>query len=114
MTPLIDLGELRVSSMLVISAIVNGPAHAIARRWLAGQLESRPSTYVEVLADAAQAALQGQPVASPRVPAGASYGRVTVEMLDEDGTVTARGQHRIALKSQPAAIPPRRTRKDTA
>jgi len=114
MTPLIDRGELRVSSMLLISAIVNGPAHAIARRWLAGQLESRPSTYVEVLADAAQAALLGRPLDTAPSPAAASYSRVTIEMLDEDGTVTARAEQRLALKSQPAATPPRRNRKDTA
>jgi AcrR family transcriptional regulator len=115
MTPLIDRGELRVSSMLLISAIVNGPAHAIARRWLAGQLESRPSTYVEALADAAQAALQGRGADTASSPAAPTYSRVTVEMLDEDGTVTARAQHRLALNSQPAAAtPPRRTRKDPA
>jgi hypothetical protein len=108
MAPLIDRGELRVGSMLLISAIVNGPAHAIARRWLSGQLESRPSAYVEVLADAAQAALQGRPVDTAPSPAAPTHGRVTVELLDEDGAVTARDEHRLALKSQPAATPPRR------
>lgn len=112
MAPLIERGELRVSSMLLISAIVNGPAHAIARRWLAGHLESRPSAYVEVLADAAQAALQGTPEDAVPRPAAPTFSRVTVEMLDEDGTVTALAEHRLALKSQPAATAPRRTRKD--
>jgi AcrR family transcriptional regulator len=111
MAPLIDRGEIRVSSMLLISAIVNGPAHAIARRWLAGQLDSRPSTYVEALADAAEAALRGRPAHSTPPPAP-SFSRVSVELLDEDGTVTARAEQRLALESQFAATPPRRTRKE--
>ncbi len=114
MAPLIERRELRVGSMLLISAIVNGPAHAIARRWLSGQLESRPSTYVEVLADAAHAALQGRPVEAAPLPAAATHGRVSVELLDEDGTVTARGEQNIALKPQPSTTPPRRIRKETS
>jgi AcrR family transcriptional regulator len=102
MSKLIDRGELRVSSMLLISAIVNGPAHAIAGRWLAGYLENPPTAYVEALADAALAALQGPADAQPPA-APPAYSRVTVEMLDEDGTVTARAEQRLELQSEPAA-----------
>jgi AcrR family transcriptional regulator len=59
MAPLVDRGEVRTTSMLVISALVNGPAHAIARRWLAGQIDTLPRTFADELTDAACAALRG-------------------------------------------------------
>ncbi|HEV3048251.1 MAG TPA: TetR/AcrR family transcriptional regulator [Solirubrobacteraceae bacterium] len=57
MAPLIEAGAIRRRSMLVIGAIVTGPAHAIARRWLAGQVDGPLRSYVEELSDAACAAL---------------------------------------------------------
>jgi AcrR family transcriptional regulator len=57
MAPLIEAGKIRPRSMLVITAIVTGPAHAIARRWLARQLDAPLRDYVEELSDAACAAL---------------------------------------------------------
>ncbi len=59
MAPLVERGEIRPASMVVITALVNGPAHAIARRWLAGQLEEPPSAFLDELADGASAALRG-------------------------------------------------------
>src|ERR1700682_1150197 len=47
MAPLVERGEIRVASILLISAIVNGPAHAIARRWLAGHLANAPTEFVD-------------------------------------------------------------------
>src|SRR5258708_34954273 len=38
MAPLVEAGEIRQMSMLMLSAVVNSPAHPIARRWLAGHL----------------------------------------------------------------------------
>jgi AcrR family transcriptional regulator len=96
--PLRARGEIRVSSMLMISAIVNGPAHAIARRWLAGHLDARPIDHARELADAAWAGLSGTPVtdSAPIVaPSAPGQGRVTVELLDEHGGVSARG-HALA------------------
>jgi AcrR family transcriptional regulator len=93
MAPLIEKGEIRPRSMLVISAIVTGPAHAIAQRWLAGQLDSSPTTFVDELADAAWAGLRGKPApgrAGPTVPA--DRGRLALELVAEDGTVLAQGQ----------------------
>lgn len=58
-SPLIASGEVRPRSMLLITAIVSGPAHAIARRWLAGQLDGAPTEFVDDLADAAVAGLRG-------------------------------------------------------
>jgi len=107
MTPLVERGELRVQSMLLISAIVNGPAHAVARRWLAGALERPPTAYAEALADAAWAALSGAPLGA-RVPQprtgpgpGPADSRITLELLDADGGVLAHAEHRAALQVGP-------------
>jgi AcrR family transcriptional regulator len=92
--PLRARGEIRAGSMLMISAIVNGPAHAIARRWLAGHLDARPIEYARELADAAWAGLSGDPVTdgAPIVTGKTpGHGRLTVELLDERGEVSARG-----------------------
>jgi AcrR family transcriptional regulator len=113
MTPLIERGELRVTSMLLISAIVNGPAHAIARRWLAGALEQPPTAYVDALTEAAEAALRGLPATTQPPPATQLRGRVTVELLDEDGAVTAHGQQHLNLKPRRLTTPVQPTRKDT-
>lgn len=93
MAPLAERGEIRPTSMLVITAIVGGPAHAIARRWLAGHLSVPLTSFTDELADAAYAALRGTQVLSrpPAQPAAASS-RVTIELLSDDGTVVARGQ----------------------
>jgi AcrR family transcriptional regulator len=57
--PLIASGDVRPRPMLLITAIVSGPAQAIARRWLAGQLDRAPTEFVDELADAAVAGLRG-------------------------------------------------------
>jgi AcrR family transcriptional regulator len=59
LTPLMRAGEVRPLSMLLVTAIVSGPAHAVARRWLAGQLDRSPTEFVDELADAATAGLSG-------------------------------------------------------
>jgi AcrR family transcriptional regulator len=94
MRPLVDSGEIRPLSMLVISALVNGPAHAIARRWLAGHLDRPPSTFADELADGACAALRGTRVRTRpgRRPAVRQRGRVTLELVSADGDVLAQGQ----------------------
>jgi AcrR family transcriptional regulator len=91
MEPLIERGEVRAGSMLLISAIVNGPAHAIARRWLAGHLDRPPIDYAPELADAATAALGGPLAPLPRRARSPRRGRVTVELLADDGSVAASG-----------------------
>ncbi len=105
MAPLIERGEIRVGSILMISAIVNGPAHAIARRWLAGQLESPPTAFADELADAAWAGLRGAPLRarSPR-RAPAHRGRVTLELLADDGNVVAHGQATTELAAAGASL----------
>jgi AcrR family transcriptional regulator len=92
MKPLVESGEIRPASMLVITAMVNGPAHAIARRWLAGHVDSMPSTFAEELTDGACAALRGTRVRTrPARPAIRQRGRVTLELVSEDGNVLAQG-----------------------
>jgi AcrR family transcriptional regulator len=63
--PLMDAGLIRPISMLMLTAVVSGPAHAIARRWLSGQVDRDLSEYVDELADAAWAALRGPAAALP-------------------------------------------------
>jgi AcrR family transcriptional regulator len=94
LAPLVEAGEVRPTSMLVITAIVSGPAHAIGRRWLAGQLDRAPTELVDELSDAAWAALRGRPLAARpmrRRPPAPERGRVTLELIAGDGSVLARG-----------------------
>jgi AcrR family transcriptional regulator len=104
MTPLADRGELRPMPMLLVSAIVSGPAHAIARRWLAGQLDAPLSSYAADLALAACAALSPAPPGAELPPgpgpAIARTGRIRLEMLDAAGVVTGRGEGTIRLAPQ--------------
>jgi AcrR family transcriptional regulator len=90
MAPLIERGEIRATSMLMVTAIVNGPAHAIAQRWLAGQLTAPLTDSVDELTDAACAALRGTRVRArhPRLHSG----RVTLELVSDDGSVMAEGR----------------------
>jgi AcrR family transcriptional regulator len=93
MAPLVERGEIRPTSMLVITALVNGPAHALARRWLAGQIASPPRTYADELTDAACAALRGTRVrAAKSQPPVAQQGHVTLELLSDDGRILSRGR----------------------
>lgn len=93
MAPLVEAGEVRPLSMLMLTAIVNGPAHAIARRWLAGHLNSPLHAYLDELADAACAALSGTPASVTRRPRSLSrHGRVRLELLGDDGSVIADGE----------------------
>jgi AcrR family transcriptional regulator len=95
MAPLVESGEIRATSIPMISAIVGGPAHAIARRWLAGQIEEPLTSFTGELADAAWAGLRGTRVrARPdrAAQAGARRGRVNIELIGDDGSVIAHGQ----------------------
>jgi len=99
LTPLMQSGEVRPMSMLVITAIVSGPAHSIAQRWLAGQLGRKPTELVDELADAAAAGLRGRPAPVPGSGPGraargvpARVGRMTIELVSEDGGVLAHGE----------------------
>jgi AcrR family transcriptional regulator len=92
MAPFAERGEIRTTSMLLITAIVGGPAHAVARRWLAGQVPGSLTSFTDELADAAWAGLRGTQVRPRPVRPAPARGRVTIELLDGDGTVVAHGQ----------------------
>jgi AcrR family transcriptional regulator len=102
MAPLIESGWVRRMSMLVLTAVVTGPVHAISRRWLAGQLQAPLASYLDELADAACAAVTGKPShvrgASKDV---AHSGRVAIQLLSEDGAVVAEGEAIAGLHRSP-------------
>lgn len=94
----IDAGTARDLPMVVAVAIVTGPAHAIAQRWLAGQIPGPLGDYADDLIDAATAGLTGTPtpVRKPAVRT-AVEGRIRIELLGDDGTVLAEGSATAAL-----------------
>jgi len=91
--PLVERGAVRPMPMLVLNAVVTGPTHAIARRWLAGQVASPLHDYLDELADAACAALSGRPATVRRTPAPvARQGRLRLELLSQEGSVIGKGE----------------------
>jgi len=87
--PLVRRGEVRDAPIDVMVAVVTGPAHAICRRWLAGDLQRSPVAFAPELAAAATAALTGTPTVSPpptRLPED-----LRVQLVDADGGVVAVG-----------------------
>jgi AcrR family transcriptional regulator len=106
MAPLVDSGQIRPMSMLMVTAIVTGPVHAIARRWLAGQLDSPLHAYLDEFADAACAALSGTPASSRRRPRSpARHGRIRLELVSDDGNVIADGEATAELLPAHAGTP---------
>lgn len=62
--PFRERGQIKPTTMVMISAIVSGPAHTIAQRWLAGQVQGPLLGFADELADAAVAGLTAR-VAGP-------------------------------------------------
>jgi AcrR family transcriptional regulator len=96
MEPLVQSGQVRQMSMVMVGAIVAGPAHAIARRWLEGQLRGELLDYLGELVDAAAAGLSGPSLrGSSRRPAAAETprrGHLRLELVAEDGSVVAEAE----------------------
>lgn len=91
--PLVERGAVRPISMLVLNAVVTGPTHAIARRWLAGQVASPLHDYLDELAEAACAALSGRPATVRRTQAPVAHqGRLRLELVSEEGKVIGAGE----------------------
>ena len=106
MAPLLDSGEIRLMSMLMMTAIVTGPVHAIARRSLNGQLGSPLSAYRDELVDAACAALSRTPAGSRSRPNSlARHGRIRLELVGDDGIVIAEGQATVELLPAHVGVP---------
>jgi AcrR family transcriptional regulator len=107
MAPLVESGQIRPMSMLILNAIVTGPVHAIAGRWLAGQLHSPLHAYADELADAATAALSGTPASARRDPPSlARQGRIRLELVSDDGSVIADGEAIAELQPLRAGTAP--------
>ena len=115
MAPLVESGEVRPAPMLLITSVVSGPAHAIAQRWLAGQVDRPLTSFVDALTDAACAGLRAT---APSGPASGDQaagnepaqpvptrGRVTLELLADDGSVLAHGQATTPLVPQGSGSP---------
>ena len=115
MAPLVESGEVRPAPMLLITSVVSGPAHAIAQRWLAGQVDRPLTSFVDALTDAACAGLRAT---APSGPASGDQaagnepaqpvptrGLVTLELLADDGSVLARGQATTPLVPQGSGSP---------
>jgi AcrR family transcriptional regulator len=99
MALLVERGQIRPMSMLMVTAVVTGPVHAIARRWLAGQLSSPLHAYLDELADAACAALSGRPASSRRQPPSvARHGHIRLQLVSDDGRVIADGEATAELR----------------
>lgn len=105
LTPFRERGELRPLSTTLLGAIVGGPTHHIAQRWLRGSRSKPLTRYAEELAYAAwasavnPASLAGaEPdAATVPTPRPAAPTRVRIQLLDEDGR---------ALSETEAELPP--------
>lgn len=89
LSPLVAAGKVRPMPMVMLVAIVNGPAHTIAQRWLAGELDGSLTAYTDPLAEAALAGLGASPGTPRRTAAPIPQEvRVRVELVDAGGDVT--------------------------
>ncbi|WP_109526710.1 MULTISPECIES: TetR/AcrR family transcriptional regulator [Nocardia] len=89
LAPLITRGEVRDLPMTVMVAVITGPAHAMARQWLADQLPGSLIDYAQDLTDAAVAGLSANATEPSGHTARHIEGRVRVQLLDADGAVLA-------------------------
>jgi AcrR family transcriptional regulator len=91
LAPFVVRGEAKDLPMTVVVAIVTGPAHAIAQRWLAGQLQGSLLQYADELIDAAVAGLSGVPSKRSRRHPQPTQGRIRVQLLGAEGSIIAEG-----------------------
>lgn len=91
LAPFVVRGEAKDLPMTVVVAIVTGPAHAIAQRWLAGQLPGSLVQYADELIDAAVAGLSGVPSKRSRRHPQPTQGRIRIQLLGAEGSIIAEG-----------------------
>jgi AcrR family transcriptional regulator len=101
--PFVRGGQVRDAPMLVLVALVTGPTHAIARRWLAGQTDQPLRDYVDELADAACGALLPSPARPQARRPPATRGRVRLELLADDGGVVGEVEATAEIRAPHAA-----------
>ena len=91
--------------MTVLSAVVTGPTHAIARQWLAGHPREPLRGYLDPLARAAAAALASPPAAAARLGHdGARQGRMRLQIVSGDGSIVAEGEATVDLLPPPGVV----------
>lgn len=102
--PFIANGQVRDLPVVVMVAVLTGPAHAIAQRWLAGQIGGSLVSYADDLIDAAVAGLSGNPTSRrQRKPKQPIAGHIRVQLVADDGSVVAEGEGIAELNSVVAA-----------
>lgn len=91
LAPFVARGEAKDYPMAVVTAIVTGPVHAVAQRWLAGQLPGALLHYADDLIDASVAGMSGIPTKRSRRSQQPVQGRVRIQLLGSEGSIIAEG-----------------------
>jgi AcrR family transcriptional regulator len=93
-------GEVKNVPVSALLPIIQGPAHLIAKYWLAdtGQFPA-PTNLVEVFTDAAVAGLTGSPSGSSP-PIHPTSGQIAVHLVDQDGNRIASGSAMVDLAAE--------------
>lgn len=100
LSPFLATGEVRDAPMVVVVAVVTGPAHALAQRWLAAQLPGSLLDYAQDLTDAAVAGISGSP-GKRRYRRPPHQGRIRLQLLGDDGSIVAEGEALTTLTRPP-------------
>jgi AcrR family transcriptional regulator len=101
--PFITTGRVRDLPIVVMVAVVHGPAHAVAQRWLAGQIGGSLISYADDLIDAAVAGLSDGPTSRRRRTRRPPVeGHIRIQLLADDGSVVSEGQGVAELNPVPA------------
>lgn len=100
LAPFRESGELRSMPGAALISVVTGPAHHLCQWWLVDR-ENQPSPIglLDVLTDAAVAGVTGTP-AEGTGARPARRGRVTVELVDDDGNPAGGGSTMIELEDR--------------
>lgn len=100
LAPYKESGEVRHMPVVALISVVTGPAHHIAQYWLVDR-EHLPSPIglLDVLTDAAVAGISGTPTEGGGVRP-ARRGRITVELVDEDGNPSGGGSTMIDIEDR--------------
>ncbi len=99
--PLVEAGLVRDLPLTALAALVNGPAHFVARRWLSGLSTARPTSFTDVLADAAWVAIaphktRASPAPRPQIAVSALIETAALDAVHSAATPSARGAWSVA------------------